>query len=197
MSVKIGNVTIDFVPFIVCVAIIIIVSLVFRLYLLFHMRKVRKSFEAGAYDKAITDGERFLKTYKNIDKSYKHKYKYMIDEIEYLDFALAVSNFALMNWDCFLSHINSMSQYSDIKNFWLSLYYICQDNLDEAQTYYDNIAQTEANATNLSYLDSMICYKHGDVDSAKAKMECIYSELKHPILRDLADKSFYKNQNFS
>ena len=107
--------------------------------------------------------------------------------------SLAVSNFSIMNWDGFLSHINSMSQYDDTKNFWLSLYYIYQDNLNEAQTYYDNIARNEENTTGISYLECLICYKQGDIDLAKTKMKDIYPKLKYPVLKQIADQMFYKN----
>ena len=188
---QIGNVIVNFEPIIIFFVIIMIVYFLIALSLNIRGKKVRKFFEAGAYDKVLIDGERLLKTYQKYAKRYKHKNT--IAWIEYLHFSLAVSNFSTMNWNCFLNHINSMLQYGDVKNFWLSLYYICQNNLNEAQTYYDNITQTEENATNISYLDCLICYNKGDVDLSKAKMQEVYKKLKHPILKHIVDKLFDKD----
>lgn len=117
MSITIGNTTIYFWPLIVTLVIAVIASFLFTLYLSLRVRKVRKSFEAGVYDKTIIDGEQLLKTYQKLDKRYKHRYKYMVNGIENLHFVLAVSYFSAMNWECFLSHINSLSLYPDVKTF--------------------------------------------------------------------------------
>lgn len=192
MSIRIGNTTIYFGPLIAFLVVIIVVYFISGLSLNISGRKVKKSFETGAYNKVIKDGERLLKKYQKLAQRYKHKNT--IAWIESLHFVLAVSYFSTMDWDLFLNHINSMSQYGDTKNFWLSLYYIYHDSLDKAQLYYDNIAKTAENATNISYLDCLICYKRGNVDSAKTKMNDIYSKLKHPILKHISDELFYKNQ---
>ena len=188
MSIIIGNTTIYFWPLIVTLVIAVIASFLFTLYLSLRVRKVRKSFEAGVYDKTIIDGEQLLKTYQKLDKRYKHRYKYMVNGIENLHFVLAVSYFSAMNWECFLSHINSLSLYPDVKNFWLSLYYIFQDNLDEAQLYYEKISRIDKNKTSFSYLESLICYKQGKYDLAKSKMDSIYMNLTTPLLKHLADQ---------
>lgn len=73
MSITIGNTTIYFWPLIVTLVIAVIASFLFTLYLSLRVRKVRKSFEAGVYDKAIIDGEQLLKTYQKLDKRYKHR----------------------------------------------------------------------------------------------------------------------------
>ena len=188
---QIGNVTVHFELLIIVFIITMIVYFMLALSLIIRGMKIRKSFEVGAYDKVLKDGEKLLKTYQKFAKRYKHKNT--IAWIEYLQFSLAVSNFSIMNWDGFLSHINSMSQYDDTKNFWLSLYYIYQDNLNDAQTYYDNIARNEENTTGISYLECLICYKQGDIDLAKTKMKDIYPKLKYPVLKQIADQMFYKN----
>ena len=189
---QIGNVTVHFEPLIIFLVIVIAICFLIALSLYIRGKKVKKSFESGAYDKVIIDGERLLKTYQKYAKRNKHKNTIMW--IEYLHFSLAVSYFSTMNWDSFLSHINSMSQYGDVNNFWLSLYFIYRGDLNEAQTYYDNIAQSEENATNISYLDCLICYNQGEVDLAKAKMKDIYAKLKHPVLKNIADNFFDKDQ---
>ena len=134
---QIGNVIVDFGPLITVLVIVIIICLLIALPLIIQGRKIKKYFDTGKYNKVLINGEKLLKIYQRFAKRSKHKIT--IAWIDYLHFSLAVSNFSAMNWDCFLNHINSLSQYSDVKNFWLSLYYICNDDLDEAIIYYDKI----------------------------------------------------------
>ena len=189
---QIGNVTVHFEPLIIFLVVVMVVFVFVALSLSVRGKKIKRSFESGEYDKVLKGGERLLKTYLNYAKRYKHRNT--LAWIEYLHFSLAVSNLALMNWESFLNHINSLSQYDDVKNFWLSLYHIYQDNLDEALSYYDKIAQTEENTTNISFLDCLICFNQGDVDLAENKMKDIYPSLKHPVLKNIATKLFDKNQ---
>ncbi len=189
---QIGNVTVHFEPLIIFLAVVMAVAVFSALSLSVRGKKIKRAFELGEYDKVLKDGERLLKTYLNYAKRYKHRNT--IAWIEYLHFSLAVSNLALMNWEPFLNHINALSQHNDVKSFWLSLYYILQNNLEEASSYHDMIAQTEENATNISFLDCLIWYNKGDVDLAKNKMKGIYPLLKYPVLKDIANKFFAKNQ---
>lgn len=189
---QIGNVTVHFEPLIIFLVVVMVVFVFIALSLSVRGKKIKRAFEFGEYDKVLKDGERLLKTYLNYAKKYKHRNT--LAWIEYLHFSLAVSNLALMNWESFLNHINALSQYDDVKNFWLSLYHILQDNLDEASSYYDKIAQTEENATNISFLDGLIWFNQGEVDLAENKMKDIYPSLKHPVLKNIANKLFDKNQ---
>ena len=189
---QIGNVTVHFEPLIIFLVVVMVVFVFIALSLSVRGKKIKRAFEFGEYDKVLKDGERLLKTYLNYAKRYKHRNT--LAWIEYLHFSLAVSNLALMNWELFLNHINALSQYDDVKNFWLSLYHILQGDLDEASSYYDKIAQTEENATNISFLDCLIWFNQGEVDSAESKMKNIYPSLKHPILKNIANKLFDKNQ---
>ena len=189
---QIGNVTVHFEPLIAFLVVVMVVFVFIALSLSIRGKKIRRAFECGEYDKVLKDGERLLRTYLNYAKRYKHRNT--IAWIEYLHFSLAISNLALMNWEPFLNHINALSQHNDVTSFWLSLYYILQDNLDEARSYYNKIAQTEENATNISFLDCLIWFNKGDVDLAKNKMKDTYPLLKHPVLKDIANKLFSKNQ---
>ena len=189
---QIGNVIVHFEPLVIFLVVIMVVFVFIALSLSVRGKKIKRAFESGEYDKVLKDGERLLKTYLNYAKRYKHRNT--LAWIEYLHFSLAVSNLALMNWESFLNHINALSQYDDVKNFWLSLYHILQNNLDEARSYYDKIAQTEENATNISYLDCLIWFNQGEVDLAENKMSDIQPSLKHPVLKNIANKLFDENQ---
>lgn len=189
---QIGNVTVHFEPLIIFLVVVMIGYVLIALSLNIRGKKVKKAFESGEYNKVLEDGARLLKTYLSYAKRYKHRNT--LAWIEYLHFSLSVSNFAIMNWDAFLNHINSLSQYDEVKNFWLSLYYIFQGDLNEARSYYDKISQAKENTTNISFLDCLIRFNQGEVDLAKNKMKDIYPNLKHPVLKNIADKFFDKNQ---
>ena len=111
-----------------------------------------------------------------------------ISWIEYLHFAMAVSHFSVKNDEQFLYHINALDQNQDIQAFWLSLYYLRQDNLDSFQSHYANIKVSEETLLNRTYLESMKLYTQHEYDLAKTKMNEIYANLKLPILKQLADE---------
>ena len=108
--------------------------------------------------------------------------------IEYLNFALAVSNFSVKNYEQFLYHISALTQNQDIKEFWLSLYCLRQDDIDGFQSHYENIKVTEETLISRTYLESIKLYTQAEYNLAKTKMSEIYSDLKHPILTKIADK---------
>ena len=122
---QIGNVTVHFEPLIIFLVVVMVVFVFIALSLSVRGKKIKRAFESGEYDKVLKDGERLLKTYLNYAKRSKHRNT--LAWIEYLHFSLAVSNLALMNWKSFLNHINALSQYDDVKNFWLSLPFSFQE----------------------------------------------------------------------
>lgn len=187
MSIQIGKVTIYFSPFIILLAIFVVEFIVITISINRRSKKIVKFFHAGEYDKVIKDGEKLLKYYQ---KAFRNKNTMKV--IESLHWLLAISNFSMMNLDDFFVHITFASPYHQAKDFWLSLYYICQDNLEEAQKYYDHIDQTEENKVSITYLDSLICYKQGDITSATEKMREVYQKLNYPVLKRIANEWFYK-----
>lgn len=187
MSIQIGKVTIYFFPFIILLAIFVVEFIVVTLSANRRAKKIVKFFHAGEYDKVIENGEKLLKSCRKSAKSQKG-----MKAIANLHLMLAISNFSMMNLDDFFVHITFASPYHQAKDFWLSLYYICQDNLEEAQKYYDHIDQTEENKVSITYLESLICYKQGDITSATEKMREVYQKLNYPVLKRIANEWFYK-----
>ena len=70
---QIGNVTVHFELLIIVFIITMIVYFMLALSLIIRGMKIRKSFEVGAYDKVLKDGEKLLKTYQKFAKRYKHE----------------------------------------------------------------------------------------------------------------------------
>ena len=185
---QIGNVIVHFEPLIIVVVAILIVYFVLALLLRYRGKKITESFQDGNYEVVLKEGIKLLKTYQRYAKRYKRKPRNIMAWIEYLNFALAVSNFSVKNYDQFLYHISALTQNQDIKEFWLSLYCLRQDDIDGFQSHYENIKVTEETLINRTYLESIKLYTQAEYDLAKTKMSEIYSDLKHPILMKIADK---------
>lgn len=185
---QIGNVIVHFEPLIIVVVAILIVYFVVALLLRYRGKKITESFQTGNYEVVLKEGEKLLKTYQRYANRYRVKPKNVMAWIEYLHFAIAVSSFSMKHYDMFLEHINDLTQSQDIKEFWLSLYCLRQDDIDGFQSHYDNIKVTEETLMNRTYLESIKLYTQAEYDLAKTKMGEIYSDLKHPILMKIADK---------
>lgn len=180
------NVTVHFGPIIVIIVATFIVYSIAALFLRYRGKKVIKAFVSGNYDVVLIDGKKLLKTYQGYAKRYKHRNT--LSWIEYLNFALAVAHFSMKNDEQFLKHINDFTQNYDIKEFWLALYYLQKEDFENAEEHYAKISITEEPSTNITYLDSIKLYKQGEYDSAKAKMTEIYGNLKHVVLKQIADE---------
>lgn len=183
---QIGNVIVHFEPLIIVIVATLIACLIIALLVMYRGKKVNKSFQSGNYDSVLIDGEKLLKTYQGYAKRYKHKNT--LSWIESLHFVLAVSYFSVKNYERFLYHINCLSQNLDIKEFWLSLYYLRQNDLDSFQSHYANIKVSDETLINRTYLESIKLYMQDKYDLAKTQIIGIYADLKHPILKQIADE---------
>lgn len=181
-----GNVIVHFEPLIIVIVATLIACLIIALLVMYRGKKVNESFQSGNYDSVLINGEKLLKTYQGYAKRYKHKNT--LSWIESLHFVLAVSYFSVKNYEQFLYHINSLNQNLDIKEFWLSLYYLRQNDLDSFQSHYANIKVSDETVINRTYLESIKLYMQDKYDLAKTQIIGIYADLKHPILKQIADE---------
>ena len=181
-----GNVIVHFEPLIIVIVATLIACLIIALLVMYRGKKVNESFQSGNYDSVLINGEKLLKTYQGYAKRYKHKNT--LSWIESLHFMLAVSYFSVKNYEQFLYHINSLNQNLDIKAFWLSLYYLRQNDLDSFQSHYANIKVSDETVINRTYLESIKLYMQDKYDLAKTQIIGIYADLKHPILKQIADE---------
>lgn len=181
-----GNVIVHFEPLIIVIVATLIACLIIALLVMYRGKKVNESFQSGNYDSVLINGEKLLKTYQGYAKTYKHKNT--LSWIESLHFMLAISYFSVKNYEQFLYHINSLNQNLDIKAFWLSLYYLRQNDLDSFQSHYANIKVSDETVINRTYLESIKLYMQDKYDLAKTQIIGIYADLKHPILKQIADE---------
>lgn len=186
---QMGTVTVHFEPLIVVIAII---AIIFVWYIIQGVilngkcKKIIRAVTLGEYDLIIEDGEKVLKIYTKYNK--RRSTKNLLDWIEYLHFALAVSYFARSNTAQFLEHINCLNQNGNIKNFWLSLFYLQNGDFVNAQIHYEQIECCEETQTNLAFLDAVTLERQGKCEEAKEKIYGVYKKLNHPILKQIAEK---------
>ena len=183
---RIGNVVVHFEPLIVVIITSLIAFLIISLLLHYREKKVTKSFESGNYSAVLVDGKKLLKTYQGYAKRYKHSNT--LSWIEFLHFAMAVSYFSVENYEQFLYHINAFNQNRDIKEFCLSLYYLRKIDFNSFKEHYENIKVSDETLKSRTYLDSLKLYMDNEYDMAKWKMNEIYENLKHPVLKQIADE---------
>lgn len=183
---QLGNTTIHFEPLIIVIVVAMVVYLIIALSVIYRGKKVNNAFQSGDYDEVLINGEKLLKTYQGYAKRYKHRNT--LSWIESLHFMLAVSYFSVENYEQFLYHINAMSQNCDIKEFWLSLYYLRQGDFDSFNSHYANIKVSGETLLNRTYLESIKLYMQGEYDLAKTNIIGVYKGLKHPILIQIADE---------
>lgn len=184
---QIGNVTIHWKePLIIIVIAFAIECLILLILLTYRQKKVVKSFQNGCYGEVIVVGKKLLKLYQKSAKIHKHRNTEA--GMEYLNFVMAVSYFSVKDYEQFLYHIHALTQKDDIKEFWLSLYYLRQNDFDSAQSHYANIEENDETQLNRTYLESMKHYAQGEYDLAKTKMMEIYTDLTFPVLKQIADE---------
>lgn len=189
MTVQIGNTAIDFRPLMVVFAILLAIIafyIVQGIVLNRRCQKIAKAMTVGDYDYVIAKGERVLAIYQTYNK--RRSSKSLAQWIEYLNFALGVSYFANQDNDNFLKHITALTASENTKQFWLSLYYIKQNEIEIAQGHYNQIENNEDTLTSKTFLESMFLYKNGERQEAKEKMQTVIPKLKHKILKQLADE---------
>lgn len=191
----IGNTTIHFGPLIlfgIILGTILIIQVVRSIVLEHKFKNIVNYLQNGDYGRIVQIGESLLNEYDTHTK--KIKTKALLSKIEYLNFALAVSYFALSNDEGFLSKIYMLNQSPNIKEFWLSLYFLRKDDLEEFKTHFDLISCTEETYINRTYLNAYCFYKQNQNDLACESMSVVFDSLKHPILKDIA-KSILSQSN--
>ena len=188
LSKTVGNVTFHFGPLLIVgglILFILFVQLIRAIVMELKFRDITKKLVIGDYNTIITSGEKLLRIYQKYNARLSSNP--IISRIEYLNFALAVSYFSTSNDDQFLLHINEMNSSVDIKEFWLSLFYLNRSAFENASVHYNQIATNDNTHIHKTFLTSFEAYKQGNNDIAKSKMLEVIDQLKHPILKQIAD----------
>ena len=185
LSKTFGNVTVYFEPLII-LGIFLVFQIVRAIILELKFRAVVKNIYTEKYDEIIRNGEKLMLIYKKYNA--RLSTKPIISRIEYLNYTLAVSYFSLTDDTRFLKHINALTKSSDIKEFWLSLFYLQSNDFDTAQIHYDNIVCNEDTYVNRTFLNAFCAYKKQENEVAKNRMMEVINLLTLPVLKQLADE---------
>lgn len=188
LSKTIGTVTVHFEPLLIWFGLIMSILftyLIHSIILELKFRGVTKKFVAGDYNNIIEKGEKLLHIYQKYNA--RLSTKQILSKIEYLNFSLAVSYFATSNDDQFLFHINEMKSSFDVKEFWLSLFYLNKNDFENASMHYAQIVSDDSTYIYKTFLTSFEAYKQGNKDIAKSKIIRVIDQLKHPILKQIAN----------
>ncbi len=187
---QIGDVTVHFDPsLLIITAIVCFLILFFQLIrsvvLELRFRDITKKLVIGDYNNIIENGEKLLHIYRKYNA--RLLTKQILSRVEYLHFSLAVSYFATSNDDQFLLHINELSLNIDIKEFWISLFYLNKNDFENASAHYARIASDDRTYVQRTFLTSFEAYKQGNEEIAKTKMLEIFDKLTIPVLKQIAD----------
>jgi hypothetical protein len=189
LSVTVGKVTFHFEPLIaygIIVGVVLLLLIIRAVAWAFRFRKICEAVTGGRYDDIIRDGENLLYAYEK--QNARMSNKRLVSQIEYLNFALAISYFACDNDELFLKHVNALTTSLDAKNSWLSLFYLKKNDFDTAATYCDELSCNENIFTMKTFLDGFRAYQDNDHDAAKKKMAEINDQLTHPVLKNMANE---------
>ncbi len=184
MTIKIGTININFIPLIIALCIILAIAIINFFFLRKQWSDILRVCQQGEYDKVIEKAKKMLKIYKMNAKIYDGQNIKVL--IENLNLFLAISYLAQSNNEQFIKCINEISDTRNEKQFWLTLYYLLNDNLKDAEKQYQLINACQETQDLLSFLDGIFLYKKGSIDIAKEKLENVYSKLNYPILREIA-----------
>lgn len=183
---QISGVEFHFGPLIIYIVVILAFMVISAISFSCRRKRVAKCFDSGDYDKVLIYGNKLLKKCQKYSKRYKHKTT--MAWIEYLHVVLAISYFSVKNFDEFLIHINALSQYDNVKECWLSLYYLYKNDFDNAELHYNKISESDETRINRAYIEGFKQYKQGEYDLAKETIGSIYMDIKQPVLRHIADE---------
>lgn len=193
LSRTVGKITFHFEPLLVLgalVVIILLVQIIRSVFLEIRFRKVCNDLVAGQYDDVIKNGVNLLSLYEKYNA--RLSTKQISSRIEYVNFSLSVSYFAKSNYACFLLHINALATNADVKEFWLALYYLKEQDFESAQEHYDLITCDKSNYVNRTFLDAYQAYIKQEMECAQKAMTKVVDQLKHPVLKQLADNILNK-----
>lgn len=186
LSIKLGNTTIYFWPLVLVFAIAV-VGFVIRVFWLSNTTKrMIKLCRTGKYRESIVIASKQLNYYERILIVSKNKNTKATVDILYL--YIAISNLGLHNDNMFIQNIHSVSENNYEKHFWLALFYLLKNDLDEFQNHYDTLSSKHVNPNYLVYLSALKQYREDSDSGAGDILSDIYSKLNFELLKTISQK---------
>ena len=167
-----------------------IISIILVVVLIFIVRhSYMKAYNAcltGNYNVAISTGTKIIKFYYVVSKIlFFPSVKRIVDDLNGM---LAISFLAKKDNDKFLNHINAIKHRPELKNAWLCVYYLLQNDITNAEDCYKNLKELQQDNEIVDYINAIFLYKQGKVAEANDIMSAVYPKLKFQLAKDIADE---------
>lgn len=186
LSFELGNTTVHLWPLMI-VLLVCVLGVIIRIFLLSNQnKKVAKLCRIGKYNESIFIAQKQLNYYERVIKLSKNKNAKSMMDILHL--YLAISYFGLSNDNLFIQNIFLVDDDNAEKHFWLALFHLLKNNLNEFQQHYDILSSKEISADYLSYLTALREHQEGNAAEAHDVLFALYSKLNFKLLKDISSK---------
>ena len=104
---------------------------------------------------------------------------------------LAVSHFALREYDKFLFYINSIREDADNKHFWLTVYLLAiVKDVSVAEEHYANVSTPSSSFAPVCFtlMDALFLFEKGQKEEAYPMLKEAQANLKMPVLKEIANE---------
>ena len=174
-------------PLIIFISAVAVISIINIVLTSTSFRIIKSAMAAGDNKKVIFHGRMLHRKYSNYAKR-KSASPSTRTLLEYLNITLAVAYYSENDMENFLSHINSLETFLNLKYFWLGIYHLNKNEFEEADEICKKIELGIETEKERIFLDSLKLYRQNNKDAAKEKITPIYDELKSPVLRKITDE---------
>ena len=186
LSFEVGNTTIHLWPLIIVLLVGALGVIIRAFWLSNQNKKIADLCHAGKYNESIFIAQKQLNYYERVIKLSKNKNAKSMMDILHL--YLAISYFGLSNDDLFIQNISLLDDDNAEKHFWLALFHLLKNNLNEFQQHYDILSSKEISANYLSYLTALKKHQEGNDAEARDVLSALYSKFNFKLLKDISSK---------
>jgi len=106
--------------------------------------------------------------------------------MEMLNFYFAISYLGMSQYDLFLEHIGKVTKDLDMKYFWLSVFYLIKNDIEQAKANKEKISECERTKKSIAFLDGFLVYRENQFEDAKKTLEEVYPKLNYRFLQNIA-----------
>ena len=185
LSFTMGNTTIHLWPLMILLVIATVLCIL-RVFSLQHTnKKIVRLCRAGESDMAIALATKQLNYYRRVLAMSKNKNTSAVVDMLYL--CIAISYLGLANDSLFIQYIGSVSEENIEKHFWLALFYLLKDNVDEFQLHYGILLTKPLNPDYTSFLLVLKQYRENGSPASRESLIALRPKLKFKLLQDLSD----------
>lgn len=149
--------------------------------------KLRQKCLFGDYDFVISKGPKLITWYSFVLKMLPlSNTKKIIDN---LNIFLAISFLSRDNSEKFFYYINRVNKKVDHKEFWISIYYLLQQNVKLAEVHYKNLCESKTPQEDMiCFIDAMFLYETGNPEQAREKINMVHTKLNYKFTQEIAQK---------